>query len=206
MKIDDAGLTLVELLVALTILGIVMTSIVKMFVSMSTSYTTQNGVADLQQSIRAVTALMIQEMRMVGFSSLSEHGFGITEADTQKVSFTVDWDNDGLITASHSGNDLVPQESDIVSYFYDQENMSLQRKTADGTARVSTQSLLGGSGDVMQISDLTFMYYDQGNEETSILGDIRSIGLEITAQTPAGRKGMVARAYRTRIKCRNLGL
>jgi len=204
MKVDQAGLTLVELLVSLTVLGIVMSSIVQMFISMSTGYTTQNGVADLQQSIRAVTNLMVQEIRMAGFSSLSGTKFGITEAEKQKFSFTVDWDDDGFITASHSGNSSIIQESDIITYSYDQEKYSLQRVTADGTESVSTQALLGGSGDPMRIADLTFSYYDQMDKETSTLSDIRSIGVAVTAEIPAGRKGMLSRMYSTRIKCRNL--
>jgi len=199
------GLTLVELLVALTIMGIVMTSIVNMFVSMSAGYTAQNGVADLQQSIRAVMGLMVQEIRMAGFSSVSDDRFGITEAAQGAFGFTVDWDNDGLVTASHSDDDLVLQESDIIDYLWDREQKRLLRRTAAGTASASTQALLGGNEDLMDITDLAFSYFDQAGNETGIAGDIRSVGVAVTAQTPAGRKGMVQRTYETRITCRNLG-
>jgi len=205
MKRADSGLTLVELLVGLTICGIVMTSIVKMFTAMSAGYTTQNGAADLQQSVRAVADLMIQELRMAGFSAVSERGFGITEAEKTRIGFTVDWDNDGLVTSSHSGNDAVFQESDRVSYFFDQEKQSLQRRTGESTASVSTQTLLGGSGDHMKITGLEFSYYDGEGTETSVQDDIRSIGLLITAEIPVGRKGRVERTYEARITCRNLG-
>lgn len=206
MKLNDLGLTLVELLIGLTMFGIVLASIMKMFISMSAGYTTQNSVADLQQSIRAVMNLMIQEIRMTGFSSLSENKFGVTEAAMDKFSFTVDWDNDGLITASHSGDDQVPQESDIISYVFDRGQTSFLRRTAEGTSNVSTQPLLGGSEDQMRITDLTFSYYDQENQQTSILSHIRSIEVSVTAELPGGRKGLVSRSYNTRIKCRNLGL
>jgi prepilin-type N-terminal cleavage/methylation domain-containing protein len=200
------GFTLVELLVALTILGIVTASITQMFTRMSFGYTTQTSHADLQQSVRAVLDLMTREIRMAGFSSHNVEGFGISRAEEDLVAFTVDWDDDGFVTPSHSDDPSIFFESDSITYTLNGEDKSLRRITAEDSASESSQSLLGGAGDWMQVAELRFAYFDEQERETDALADIRSVGVTITAAAPAGRKGMIRKTYRTRIRCRNLGL
>ena len=99
--------------------------------------------------------MMVREIRMAGFTSHSVDGFGITRAAEQEIAFTVDWDDDGLVSASHSDDPLILQESDLIAYSLGEDG-SLRRTTAEGTAQASSQSLVGGSGDWMQITDLSF--------------------------------------------------
>lgn len=205
-RMSDSGFTLVELLVALTIAAIVMGSVVKMFTSMSFGFTAGNSRADLQQSIRAVADLMSREIRMAGFSEHGGDNFGLTGAEANMLSFSVDWDNDGIVTASHSDNDAVFQESDLITYVLDSGDKSLRRITAEGTQRQYTQALLGGVDDHIKVENLAFIYRDQKERETSVPADVRSVELTITAGMEAGRKGVIRTAYKTKIMCRNLGL
>ena len=119
MKGSELGLTLVELMVVLAIVSIITASLTKMFISMATGHTVRVTSTDLQQSVRAVMDLLSHEIRMAGYSSLSPGSFGVTMAGPQSFSFTVDWDGDGFITESHSGDPLGAQESDLISYRFD---------------------------------------------------------------------------------------
>lgn len=206
MRAGVDGSTLVELLVTLAVIGLVTGSLVKMFSSMAISHTTRAAGADLQQSVRAVIDLMSRELRMAGFSSLRPTGFGITNAEGEEVTFTVDWDDNGYLTESHGANPDIREESDIISYRLDADQHRLVRVTAVGTSSESTQSILGGAGDPMRVMDLRFSYFNQLGQTTSRIADISSVGVAITADLPAGIKGRQARVYQTRINCRNLQL
>jgi len=203
---DRDGFTLVELLVTITIVGIITGAMVKMFTGMAVGHTTRISSADLQQSVRAVMDLMAREIRMAGFSSLAPSRFGIEKSAARELSFMVDWNDDGSVTESHAGNDRIAQESDIISYQFDGDLGSLVRVTADGTGSRSSQSLIGGAGDLMRITDLRFTYFDQHDLVTFRIDDIRSVSIALTADLPAGIKGRVERMYEARINCRNLGL
>jgi len=61
------GLTLIELLIALVISGILIAAIYKTFVSQQHTYTVQEQVVDMQQNIRIAINQMLREIRMAGF-------------------------------------------------------------------------------------------------------------------------------------------
>lgn len=204
MKLGELGFTLVELMVTLTIVAIVTTSLTRMFTTMAAGHTVRAANADLQQSVRAVIDLMSREIRMAGFSPISPSRFGITEAGPDKMSFTIDWDDDGRITESHSTDPAIFQESDIISYRFDGDLNSMVRTTAGGTPSQSSQSLLGGSDDLMRVQQLRFSYFDARGKETERLEDIRMVAIEFTADLPAGIKGRKSKIYRTQVTCRNL--
>ena len=201
----NAGFTLVELLVTMGIVGIVIGSITLMFTSMSRQSTTQNATAELQQSVRNALNLMTREIRMAGFAVIN-NDFGITQAQSSSISFTVDWDNDGDVTSSHAGNPSISHVSDKIQYNWVPTERSLRRVTASGTPFFSSQILLGGADDAINVTGLTFSYLDELNNNTSFLDDIWTVVVTLTAETPAGRDGMVQRTFVSRVGCRNLGL
>jgi hypothetical protein len=194
------------MLVTLTIFGIVAGSLVGLFVPMTAGYISQNAGVDLQQTVRATADLMVRELRMTGFSSRSDTRFTIIEAEPHRVSFSVDWDEDGLITSSHRDNPSIVVESDLISYELDEKSQSLRRITAEHTGDQSSQTLIGGSSDHMKMIDLSFTYFDMQGNETDSLADIRSVGIGLVAATPEGRKGFLQQSHQTRVQCRNLGL
>ncbi|MBW2645857.1 MAG: prepilin-type N-terminal cleavage/methylation domain-containing protein, partial [Deltaproteobacteria bacterium] len=66
-KKNNAGFTLVELLVALAISACVMTAICSIYVSSDKVYTAQNQVVRAQQDARAGLDILGREIRMAGF-------------------------------------------------------------------------------------------------------------------------------------------
>ena len=69
---NKKGLTLIELLVALTISSILIAGIYRTFIGQQKTYTVQEQVVDVQQNLRAVTNKMIREIRMAGFGNVSD--------------------------------------------------------------------------------------------------------------------------------------
>ena len=58
------GITLIELLVALTISGILVAGVYRTFVSQQHTYTVQEQVVDMQQNVRLAINRMTRELRM----------------------------------------------------------------------------------------------------------------------------------------------
>lgn len=205
-SLNHSGFTLVEMLVTMAIVGIIIGSITLMFNNMSRQLTTQNANADLQQSARATLNFMAREIRMAGFTSLDDDDFGITQAESSSLGFSVDWDDDGEITDSHVGNPAISHSSDIIQYNWIPSERSIRRVTAVGTPHFTSQILLGGNDDPVNVIGFNFSYLDDLDNPTSFNDDIRTIIMTLTAETPAGRDGMVQRTFVSRIRCRNLGI
>ena len=64
------GITLIELLVALCITAILLAGVYKTFISQQHTFTVQDQVADLQQSVRLAINRMTRELRMAGFGRI----------------------------------------------------------------------------------------------------------------------------------------
>jgi prepilin-type N-terminal cleavage/methylation domain-containing protein len=64
------GVTLIELLIALLISGIIIAGIYRTFIQQQKSYATQDQVADMQQNVRVAINRMMREIRMAGFGNV----------------------------------------------------------------------------------------------------------------------------------------
>ncbi len=72
MKIENRlnvkGITLIELLVAFVIGGIVVAGIYRVFIAQSKAYVVQDQVAEVQQNIRGGMEILLKDLRMAGFN------------------------------------------------------------------------------------------------------------------------------------------
>jgi prepilin-type N-terminal cleavage/methylation domain-containing protein len=68
---QNKGITLIELLVALVIAGILVAAVYRTFLSQQKTYTVQEQVVDMQQNVRALINRMMREIRMAGFGNVS---------------------------------------------------------------------------------------------------------------------------------------
>ena len=64
---DKKGITLIELLVALVISGIIIGGIYRLFVTQTKAYTIQDQVVEVQQNIRSGMEFLLRDLRMTGF-------------------------------------------------------------------------------------------------------------------------------------------
>lgn len=73
------GITLIELLVALTVSGILLAGIYKTFISQQNTFASQDQLVDVQQNVRLAINKMTREIRMAGFG-----GGGVSNWDASE--------------------------------------------------------------------------------------------------------------------------
>jgi type IV pilus assembly protein PilW len=66
-KFNMKGITLIELLVALVIGGIVVAGIYRVFVAQTKAYTVQDQVVEVQQNVRSTMEILLRDLRMAGY-------------------------------------------------------------------------------------------------------------------------------------------
>lgn len=119
------GFTLVELMVAMAISGVVLASIYKVYSWQLKTYTTQQQMVEMQQNMRAVLYLMERDIRMAGYApqgTLSADP--ISFSNNNEIQFcmditggqtdTLDNDNDGNADETTAGEeyDGIDNDSD----------------------------------------------------------------------------------------------
>ncbi|MDX1708472.1 MAG: hypothetical protein R3274_07720 [Desulfobacterales bacterium] len=214
------GFTLVDILVGLAMASVILVAVVSLFATMGRSYTTQNVAADVQQVIRAGIELMIQEIRMAGFDPSGNATSGIVDnfdktggfhdihdgkiapTDAGNFAFTMDADMDGRIDHCIDNDPAQCPEAD------DNIENELVAYRINAGALEKYRSASGKWEDLTEdnVSDLSFTYYDSAGDVTTTVADIRTVEISMTVQQPAGRGGIISRTYKTRVRCRNIGL
>jgi type IV pilus assembly protein PilW len=96
-KVDGkkSGFTLVEILVALALTGIVSAAVYKTFGSQQKVYVAQDQVAAMQQDLRAAADMMVIEIRMAGYDPTEKAIAGFVKASSNLVEFTIDYNVNG---------------------------------------------------------------------------------------------------------------
>ena len=95
----QGGFTLIELMVALALAGLVMAGISATYYMQTRSYVTQNEVTDTVQSARAAIYFLERELRMAGADPSEKADSGILLASSDEIRFTMDitggqWDGE----------------------------------------------------------------------------------------------------------------
>jgi prepilin-type N-terminal cleavage/methylation domain-containing protein len=92
----ERGITLIELLVALAIFGVIIGAIYRVFSSQARAYAVQDQVVEVQQDIRGAMELMVRDLRMAGFQTESFNSTLITSTPIvtplQNDSITVNYE------------------------------------------------------------------------------------------------------------------
>lgn len=123
---NSNGITLIELVVAMFIAGIVSIAIFTAFKSQQKSYLVQDQVAEMQQNIRAGMDLIVREIRMAGYDPHGDSGAGITAATGNTLTFTLVadddcYDNDSDNTTDETG-ELKTIQYDLYDAYSDGDN------------------------------------------------------------------------------------
>jgi len=211
-RLSNKGVTLIELMIAMTIFLLVLGAIYSTFQSQHKSYLMQEEVAAMQQNIRAAMFYMTKEIRMAGCDPTGNAGAGIVTANADSISFTEDirGDADG---SDPDGATNDPNES--IAYALSSNN--LVRNTGGGNQVVAEN-----------IDALDFVYLDADGNTTATLTDIRSVEITIVARTGRALRAVKdnnlyknqqdetilgpqndnfsRKSMTTFIKCRNLGI
>lgn len=223
------GFTLVELMIAMVILGLVLTGVVKMFTSTGRFHTSQEMMVSLTQDMRAVRTLMTQEIReagcnpkhliRIGFQTSSDDRYN---TDANSIHFTRDIDNgDGDYNLEPDGYPNDANEN--IRYYRTNDNCTgtvgailAAGNNTPGCLRRQTGTTGGGGQRVMaNVTKLQFIYYDKngnvlppaGLNTNAALDNIRTVEVILTGQVEnPGRAIEKRQTQQFRIKIRNMGI
>jgi len=185
----DAGLTLVELMVALVLSLVLMAAVYLLYLSQSSSSNTQSQVSHMQQDLRLVMDVMEKDIRMAGLDPVDTNSFGIVTPADHEFVFSMDIDGDGSLDPAPDG--------ELIGYAL--SGSSLTRRDGGAAAVVLAEN----------VTSLGFAYLDRAGATTANVADIRSVmvNLAVRSARPEPETGnYLERRLERRIRCRNLGL
>jgi type IV pilus assembly protein PilW len=190
--LSHAGFSMIELMTVIAILAILFTFMYKGFERLNRYYTAENVKASTQQSARIGVEMMVQDIRLAGLNPLGTAGAGVVAASPTSFQFTADVNFDG---------DVADPFEDIIY------GLNL-----DGTCVTCLQQTnhLGTETLLDNVNALAFNYLDDTGiaiptaDLATRRAEIRTVGITLTVNRPAGRDGTVSRTYTTQVRCRNL--
>jgi len=106
MKRNTAGFSLIELMVALVICGLMVTGVYAFLIGQHRVFTIQTEVVGMQQDARASLMLMVRDLRMAGFS-VGTSGFDV-EGATQAISVVETAGQPDQITVVYAAEEVSP--------------------------------------------------------------------------------------------------
>ncbi|MGH7681647.1 MAG: PilW family protein [Candidatus Eiseniibacteriota bacterium] len=148
----ESGLSLLELMVVLAILGMVMLTLMGIAVSTSRLHWRTSSLAGTQLSARQGMSLMETEIRQAGADPANPPigVVGVVTAQATLLRVRGDLDGNGVITTTEPSEDVI--------YSYDAVNKNILRNPGAGAQVV-----------VPDVSSLAFTYYDGTN---TVLGPL----------------------------------
>jgi len=196
-QLNERGFTIIELMMAMTIMLLVMFAMYTVFRSQTRSWVTQQEIANMQQNLRAGMFHLERSIRMAGYDPKNVGSFGFVS------NFSVPFEGVGATT-----------DSDDIAFTIDNnENRTVDSNSTEMVAyRINNRNELevfnieGGVGGWRKIADninsLTFTYRDKDGNTTTTPADIRVVQITMTAQSshPAVTS---TRSITSRVRCRN---
>lgn len=214
-----SGFTLVELLVAIGLSGVVLAILVGFFSGVTRTSTVQNAVASAQQTARVGLDFIVQEVRLTGLDPLKSAGAGIEEitASGDKLRFTLDRCDrpigGGANCPTPEPDGDVEDTSERVTFLYDAQRRELRHCLYEGTDHETCQALIDEVVPNPPAPDGTpiplFAFLNDAGARVSQndqRAEIRTVVVTLTVREPAGPRGTVERTYASRVRLRNLGL
>ena len=200
------GFSLVELLVAMAIAGVVMAAVFKVYTTQQDSYILQEQVAEMQQNGRTAKYVMTREIRMVGYDPTGSGEFGFLAAGGNSISFSMDIEvengepdpvgevitysvsaNEELLRNEGSGDLIVVENIEAIGFAYAFDNDGDGSLDTDAGQVIWAVDNGGIWFDLDENDDGTITAADaQAGESTGIvvnLADIRAVKMWILART-----------------------
>jgi len=217
---EEKGFTLVELLVAVFVAGIVMGGVYSAYYSQQKSYAAQEQMAEMQQNLRSAMYFMAKEIRMAGCNPMGwTNDAGFQAVGPNSVTFSM---NIRGQSATDPPDKDTGDPNETIVY-------SLSDWNGDGIDDLMRSTPPTGNAAVAEnIDALNFVYLDANGNVTIDRLAVRSVQITLVARTSRGDPGFTdtttytnlqgttilaaqnddfrRRALSTHIKCRNMGL
>jgi len=156
-RLNRKGVTLIELLVALVICGMVAAGIYQVFIAQSKTYTVQEQVTEVQQSVRSAMEILLRDLRMAGYDSDSL-------LSTITITSPVANLSDNAITVNYEYYDktLAQYQKHTVGYWRDGGSSTLIRQLTVNDVASPQETLLDN------VENLNFTYGVDVNEDGAL--------------------------------------
>lgn len=164
------GFTLIEMLIAMVIVGIMGIALVGFLMSQHQTVVRQNSGVLATQNARAAVDMLARELRNAGYSprgALSGAQLRTIKADS--VSWTADMNADGDTLDSSTG-----KWDERVAYF--QEGSAMMRASGGG----------GGTAVTDNVDSLSFTYLDGAGAATADPAVVEQVQIHLYYSTPEG--------------------
>ncbi len=184
-----AGYTLIEILIAMAISGVVLAGIYQAYTNQIRTNNTQNQVVDMQQSIRVAMNFMEKEIRIAGLDPSGLANAGIDVATPNSITLSVDTtggeadgrDNnrDGQVDEAGEWYDGIPEQ---VTYSLSNDaNNNGQNDALEGLNTLPCHLLRGGQRLASNIDALNFVYLGVDDTDPGCIENCRLLNT-VTAQ------------------------
>jgi type IV pilus assembly protein PilW len=182
-KNDALGFTLVEMMVALVVVGIVTIAMVDIFRAQHQAQSRQNTGVERTMNSRAALDMMARELRNAGYDPRGTAGAGFVTTEPTEIEWTADLNADG------DTDDLSDFGDDHVRYYFDADAGEIIRDVAGVEAVVADN-----------ISSLTFTYLDASLNPAGSSDQVKLVNIALTYDTPSG---VMAGELETQVAIRN---
>jgi Tfp pilus assembly protein PilW len=186
----EDGKTLAELLLSLTLTGVVMAATYDLMIIQTRLFSVQDQSVDAQQTARTAMTMITRELHMAGYSPVL--GVSITGIAYDPIRLR--------IRADLNGNGTTTDVNEDITYSYDAPQLQLIRSSNSG------QSVF------KNIQSFSVSYLNAAGAATTVSADIRTVLVSITGRTdqpdptyPANN-GYRVFTLQSRVTPRNLGL
>ena len=173
-KYKENGFTVVEMLVAMAIAIVVLTSLSSAFVTQRKTLNSQEQITDMVQTSRNIMDMISREVMLAGYNPTSATMVGISYGSSQLE-----------IKADLSGDGDTDDTNENLIFAYDGTNHRVIRTEV----RIASGGTGSGTSTILPLGEnieaFTFQYYDADGNTTTTDGDIRQIEISITTRTAA---------------------
>jgi type IV pilus assembly protein PilW len=164
------GFSLVELMIAMAVGLVVLAGVYTVFVLQNKTFSTQEDLVEMQQSVRAGMDIMSREIGMAGYDPTRANSDSTTSNDFSGVTVS---SSQLQIRADLSGGGVInPSNEETIAYAYDATNKRITRNAGSGNQPF-----------IENVDSFTFAYLDGSGTATANSADVRRIRITITGRT-----------------------
>jgi prepilin-type N-terminal cleavage/methylation domain-containing protein len=211
------GMTLIEILVSITITGIIITGVFSIFKTHHAIAIKQEEMTLMQQELLTAAAQISDDLRMCGYSAKGTPGFGFINkpevgspdygrgTNETSIACTKDWNGDGTVNENGTGSSL-----EHVAYRLNVANNGSPKPQPDNVLRKYDTGSVHWQPASTNIAALRFSYFDADGSPIADPGTntntIRIVRIELTAAPSEDRAnlGIANRTTSALVLCRNI--